>query len=136
MLQLPTVAALCLSGAAVVSLASFGGETDARTVSLEPVHGLRCAVVTRDLGDSVEISGKVTSDKAVRGDYALKIRNASGGGHAIIDQSGEFSVDPGRTTTLGQATLGGVSGSYQAELELTINGQRLRCLGAGTHTDI
>ena len=136
MFQLSTAALICLSGAAVVSLVAFDGRSDVHQVYVEPVHGLRCAVITRDLGDAVEISGKITSDHAVHGDYALTIRKASGAGQAIIDQSGAFSVASGRTTTLGQATLGGSSGAYEADLELTVNGQRLRCLGAGTQTDI
>ena len=136
MFQLSTAALICLSGAAVVSLAAFDGRSDAHQVHVEPAHGLRCAVITRDLGDAVEISGKITSDHAVQGDYALTIRKASGAGQAIIDQTGAFSVASGRTTTLGQATLGGSSGSYKAELQLTVKGQHLRCLGAGTQTDI
>lgn len=136
MFQFSTAALICLSGAAVVTLTAFDGRTDAHQVHLEPAQGLRCAVITRDLGDAVEISGKITSDHAVHGNYELTIRKASGAGQAIIDQSGAFSVTSGRTTTLGQATLGGSSGSYMADLELTVDGQRLRCLGAGTQTDI
>lgn len=136
MFHLSTAALLCVSGAAVVSIAAFDGRSEAHQVHVEPAHGLRCEVITRDLGDAVDISGKVTSDRALSGNYALKIRKSSGGGQAIIDQSGAFSVGPGRTATLGQATLGGSPGAYEADLDLTVNGQRLRCLGAGTQTDI
>lgn len=135
MVPFSTAALVCIAGAAV-SVAAFADKTHIHTISVERAPGLRCAIVTRDFGDAVEISGKVTADHAVSGDYALKIRNASGAGQAIINQSGPFSVTSGRTTTLGQATLGGPSRSYEADLELTVNGQRLRCLGAGIETDI
>ena len=135
MVQFSTAAIICLTGAAV-SMAAFADKTQVRQVAVEEAPGLRCAIVTRDLGDAVEISGKVTADHAVSGKYVLKIRNASSAGQAVIDQSGSFSVTSGRTTTLGQATLGGASQSYKADLELTVDGHRLRCLGAGIETDI
>lgn len=135
MVRFSTAALICITGAAV-SMAAFADKTRVTQVSVEDAPGLRCAIVTRDIGDAVEISGKVTADHTVSGDYALKIRNASGAGQAIIDQSGPFSVASGRTTTLGQATLGGTSQSYEADLELIVDGQRLRCLGAGIKTDI
>ena len=135
MAQFSTAAFICLAGAAL-SMAAFADKTNVPHVAVEEAPGLRCAIVTRDLGDAVEISGKVTADHSVSGDYALQIRNASGAGQAIIDQSGAFSVTSGRTTTLAQATLGGAPGSYVAALELTVDGQRLRCLGAGQQTAI
>lgn len=136
MFQLPAAAVVCLSSAALVGTIAFDSGAEAHDISFEPAHGLRCAVITRDFGDTVEIGGKVTSDRSVSGNYTLKIKKVSDTGHAVVDQSGDFSVTSGRTITLSQATLGGTSGSYETHLELTVNGQRLRCLGAGTRTDI
>lgn len=136
MFQLPKTALIILSGAAVISVAGAASQTDAHQVYGTSSHDLRCEVVTRDLGGAVEISGKLTADHDIAGEYELRIRKTSGGGHAMIDQSGAFTAASGRTVTLGQATLGGTPGSYEADLELTIKGQHMHCLGAGAHTDI
>ena len=48
----------------------------------------------------------------------------------MIDQSGGFALDAGRSASLGQATLGGAASHYRAELELIVDGRRLRCRGA------
>lgn len=136
MFQMPTTALICISGAAVISIAGAASQTGAHQAHVGPALGLRCEVVTRDLGDSVEFSGKITADHALAGDYTLKIRKVSGAGHAMIDQSGAFSVASGRTATIGQATLSGSPGHYKADLELNLDGQSLHCLGAGAQTEI
>lgn len=134
MLQFPSLVVLCASGAAVIGALSESRVTHVHDEHV--AHNLRCSVVARDFGDAVEIAGKVTADRDVEGAYALQIRNASGAGHALIDQTGDFSVMSGRTTTIGQTTLGGTIESYDAELDLFVDGQRLRCFGIGARTDI
>lgn len=136
MIAIPKTALFCMAGASLVTLAGLVGRSDAHETSGQHTDGLRCLVVTHDLGDAVEISGKVTSDHTVHGVYTFNIRQSSGGGQAVIDQSGPFSVDPSRTTTLGQAVLGGVAQGYRAELELTVSGKRLTCSAADTHKEI
>lgn len=136
MFQLSTATLICLSGMAVAGFAAFDVESGTRLAHSETLDSLRCSVVTRELGHAVEISGKVTAQEEVNGDYTLRIRKASGSGDAIIHQSGAFSVSSGRTSTLGEATLSGTGGSYMADLELTVNGQILRCLGASTDSAI
>lgn len=125
-----------LAGAVALTLSGIVTRGDAHETGERPGGGVRCAVVTRDLGDAVEISGKVTADRAVSGAYALSIRQSGSAGQAMIDQSGDFTAGPGRTVTLGEAVLGGAPAGYRAELELTVNGQRLRCRGADDRTDL
>lgn len=132
----PKAIPLVLAAGAALSAAALSGQGEAHETGAHPAPGLTCAIVTRDLGGMVEISGVVRSDRDTSGAYELKIRQASGAGHATIDQAGEFSAPPGRNVTLGEATLGGTPGSYEADLTLTVNGQRLRCLGADDRTDI
>jgi hypothetical protein len=136
MSSLPLVTAVCVSSAALVGFASLVGSSDAHESPVHETAGLRCLVVTHDLGDAVEISGKVIADHSVSGDYSFSIRHASSSGNAVIDQSGPFTVDAGRTTTLGQATLGGSARSYDADLSLTVGGAKLRCFGAHENNDI
>lgn len=134
--RFPKSAAVIVAGGAALALAGTVGETRAHETAPQVPGGLRCAIVTHDLGDAVEISGTVTAERAVDGSYALTIRQKSAGGQAMIDQSGDFSVAPGRTVRLGEAVLGGSPGAYKAELDLIVDGQRLRCRGADHDTDL
>lgn len=132
----PKPVAAILAGGAAVALAGIVSQGAAHETTSRPAEGLRCAIVTHDLGDAVEISGIVSADRPVSGAYALTIRHQGAGGQAMIDQSGDFSVAPGRSTTLGEAMLGGPASAYRAELELTVDGRRLLCRGADLATDL
>lgn len=134
--KLPTAALVILAAGSATAFGTFVGKGEAHETARVTAEGLRCAIVTRDLGDAVQISGKVTAERDVSGDYALSIRQSSGGGQAVIDQGGEFTVAAGRTVTLGEATIGGTAQSYIADLELTVNGQRLRCRPAADTKDL
>ena len=133
---LPKTVLAVLAGGAALAVTGIVTQTSAHETHTAPKSGLRCSIVTHDLGDAVEISGKVSADRPVAGAYALSIRQSNSAGQAMIDQSGDFTVDAGRTVTLGQAILGGTPSGYHAELELTVEGQRLRCLGADSEIDL
>ena len=133
---LPKAALAVLASGAALAATGIISQSSAHETQDSPAQGLRCSIVTHDLGDAVEISGKVSADRPVAGAYALSIRQSSVTGQSMIDQSGDFSVDAGRTVTLGQAVLGGAPSGYHAELELTVDGQRLLCLGADSHIDL
>lgn len=76
----------------------------------------------------------VHANKAVRGTYALSISKRSGGGSAMISQSGDFALAAGKSDTVGQATFGGTPPSaINAELTIRFNGQTMTC---SNHTDI
>ena len=97
--KLPTAALVILAAGSATAFGAFVGQGEAHETARAAAEGLRCAVVTRDLGDTVQISGKVTSERDVAGTYALSIRQTSGGGQAVIEQGGEFTVAAGRTVT-------------------------------------
>ena len=124
------------TGGAATALAGLFAPGAAHEAESHLHDGLACAVVTRDMGEMVEISGIVTAKHGVAGAYALRIRQHSAAGQAMIDQSGDFTAAPGRTVTLGQAVLGGPASRYHAELDLNVDGQRLRCRGADDRTDL
>jgi len=137
MKRLPPKAALAiLAGGAATALAGLFAPGAAHEAKSHLHDGLSCAVVARDMGEMVEISGSVTAKRGVAGAYALRIRQHSAAGQAMIDQSGDFTAAPGRTVTLGQAVLGGPASRYHAELDLNVDGQRLRCRGADDRTDL
>ena len=128
--------ALVLAGGTALTAVGLGSEGEAHETAANKGPGFSCAIVTRDLGGSVEISGTVRSERAISGDYDLKIRQGSSAGSSVIDQSGAFTARPGRTETLGETTLGGTRGHYTAELTLTVDGKRWQCRGADAHTDL
>ncbi|MEQ8895858.1 MAG: curli-like amyloid fiber formation chaperone CsgH [Roseovarius sp.] len=134
--KIPTAALVILAAGSATAFGAFVGQGEAHETARASAEGLRCAVVTRDLGDAVQITGKVTAERDVSGQYELSIRQTSGGGQAVIDQGGDFTVGAGRTVTLGEATMGGTAQSYTAELDLTVNGQRLRCRPATDTKDL
>lgn len=125
------LAASCVAVATAACVAPSGAHEWTRSSD----GGLRCAIVTRDLGGSVEISGRVTAPYAAHGTYTMSIRQSNSAGQAMINQGGEFSVGAGRTATLGQAVLGGSPGNYRADLVLDVAGKRLRCRAADGRTE-
>ncbi len=122
-----TKATAFAAGVSAMLTAACVNPTDAQELASASGGTLRCAVVTRDLGGSVEFSGKVSAAQNTFGTYEMSIRQSSYAGSAVINQSGEFDVAAGRMVTLGQAVLGGAPQSYRAELYLNVGGQRLRC---------
>ena len=132
----PTVPAM--AGCAVMALAACVEPSTAqnRFATKHVAKPVQCAVVIRDLGDTVEISGKVRSDQNIDGRYAFAIRQQSGSGSALIDQSGEFSVQAGRMVTLGQAVLSGPAQSYDADLKVISGGHTYTCSAQDDAADI
>lgn len=98
--------------------------TSASTVSAPP---LRCELILSEARGATTIEGRVSAERPVAGTYRLSISSSSSGGRAMINQSGDFEARPGAPAILGQTTLGGPSGQYRADLELTVPGQRLTC---------
>lgn len=116
-------------GAAVIGLAaaacgipaSHAGKASAGAA---PV---RCEISISDVRGATTIEGRVNADRPVSGTYHLAISSRSSGGQAMINQSGDFSATPATPATLGQTTLGGSRAQYAADLEVRVNGERLRC---------
>ena len=123
-------------GASALTVVAAGTISQAHVPYATGADGLRCEIVTRDLGHMVEITGKVTARQATDGTYAIKIRQDAGGNRALIDQSGDFSVGQGRTVTLSETALGGRARDYRVELVVTTDGQRLYCTADGHTHDI
>lgn len=84
---------------------------------------LSCEIAAHPSGGMTAIEGLAHAGESLSGSYRLTI---SGGG-SNIRQGGAFDASAGETVTLGSATLGGSSGGYDVELELTTNGDTVRC---------
>ena len=120
--------ALILGGAVVGLAAAACGipASQAGTASAGNAP-VRCEISITDARGATTIEGRVNADRPVSGTYHLAISSRSSGGQAMINQSGDFSATPATPATLGQTTLGGSRAQYAADLEVRVNGERLRC---------
>ncbi len=122
---------LSVAGLAAAACGIGAGAAGSSAVA-EP---LRCELRITERAGATTIAGRVSADRLVQGSYRLAIAAQGGGGSATISQSGEFEARPGAPAELGQATLGGSAARYRADLEILVDGLRLRCLeqtAAGT----
>lgn len=101
--------------AAVGLLALLAPEMDAGAA---PAAGVTCEIRMVESGGGVTIKGIVHAAKATSGSYSLKIANAGGGGSSSINQGGDFSLDAGESTVVGETTLGNADG-LRARLAVT-----------------
>lgn len=88
---------------------------------------LRCEIVTRSTATGVQLEGHVHADTTARGRYALNVLQSGAHGSSVIEQSGAFAVEAGRSATLGSANFGGNPGDYEAELTLSWDGDDIVC---------
>lgn len=116
-----------LAAAACVMPAASASDAPASPVQASTVEPLRCELVLTEKRGATTIEGRVSADRPVRGTYRIAIRSTSGGGRAMISQSGDFEARPGAPVVLGQTTLGGSRAHFSAELDLSVAGQRLTC---------
>ena len=122
--------ALVLGGAVIGLAAAACGipASEAGTASSSRSAGpVRCEISITDSRGATTIEGRVSADRPVSGTYRLAISSRSSGGQAMINQSGDFTASPATPATLGQTSLGGPRGQYAADLEVSVNGERLRC---------
>ena len=87
---------------------------------------VRCEIQANTQNGMVAMQGVVHADVAVSGSYRFRVASAGGGGNSKISQGGAFSAGPDDAVTLGNVMLGG-GGSYDASLEVTSNGETIKC---------
>ena len=97
---------------------------------------MRCEISITGTPGATTFEGRINADRTVHGTYRMAISNRSSGGQAMIDQSGDFTAGPRMPAILGQTTLGGSRGQYRADLEVSVDGQRLRCNESGGARDL
>lgn len=115
------IAALIATGAACATALDSAPNDD-------PLH---CDIHITESQGMTTIQARATAPAAVSGQYVLDIHQRSGGGSARIRQSGDFALAPGRSETLGEATLGGTRSQFEAELTLSSGTLSRRCRSVG-----
>ncbi|MCB1406675.1 MAG: hypothetical protein KDK01_10560 [Rhodobacteraceae bacterium] len=88
---------------------------------------LRCEIALEPVAGGTMIEGRVTSNSAVTGTYAMAITSRSSGGSTTIRQSGDFEASAGAPATLSETRLMGSPASHSVDLEVRVGGRRLSC---------
>ncbi|MCC5983987.1 MAG: hypothetical protein JJU42_06450 [Rhodobacteraceae bacterium] len=91
---------------------------------------LRCDLQITETRTGTELVARAHASRALKGSYALDIRQRGAGGSASIRQSGDFEAGPGEPAVLAETTLGGTRRSIEAELTLTSGKITRRCHSA------
>lgn len=87
-----------------------------------------CSIVRQDIGDLLQIRGRVNGRPEARGNFSLHVLKTGPSGSSTISQSGTFSVPESREKLLGLATFNMRAGDhFTAELSLWVDGQTYAC---------
>ena len=119
------VAALSVAAACTAAVSAHTVEVT-QTAAADDAPAL-CEVAVATDGRSVNLQARVNADTDLSGTYRFSIAKTGAGNRTMINQGGRFSVAAGETRTLGQTTLGGNAGSYDATLTLEVNGKTYTC---------
>ena len=87
-----------------------------------------CSIVRQDIGDLLQIRGRVNGRPEARGKFSLQVLKTGPSGSSTMTQSGTFSVPESREKLLGLATFNMTAGDhFTAELSLWVDGQTYTC---------
>ncbi len=117
-----TACAMALNGA------GGPGQAD-QTSRVAPVVGtarpqpFACALIAQERAGRLTLEGRLDAREAVSARYDLRIR----GPGVAVDQSGDLSLRPGESTTLGEASLTGRLGDLDARMTVTSGGRTVTC---------
>lgn len=124
-----------LSVAAACTAAVSANTVDVTQAASDDAPAL-CEVAVATAGRSVNLQARVNADTDLSGTYRFSIAKTGAGNRTMINQGGRFSVAAGETRTLGQTTLGGNAGSYDATLTLEVNGKTYTCSSSDPTTEL
>lgn len=83
--------------------------------------------LTRKAGQ-VQVQAKASAPVAQSGTYTLALTHSAPSGRSEINQSGEFTLRPGQTMTLGEAVFTGKPAQIRAQLDLRAGSVTRRCI--------
>lgn len=113
-------------GAVAIAAALGAGASFADTDTDMNDDPLRCEIRTEVQGRMISLESLVHTDAAISGTYRFKIKSVGGAGKTNISQGSSFVADTKSPAVLGQMMLSS-SAVYDAELEVKVGGQTLRC---------
>jgi len=88
---------------------------------------LRCEIQRISPGEMTSLQGVIETDKAVSGTYEFRVVSSGRGGQSNVRQGGAFSATSGGVVKLASIMVGGSGTSFDASLEITLNGKTIEC---------
>lgn len=99
-------------------------------VDLPP--GIVCSVVSQEIGDRLEVRGRVLSPQVLHGSYVLQIKRNGPSGSSSIKQGGAFDAPADKETFLGLASFNVEPGvTVSTDFSLQIENGVKRCTEGG-----
>lgn len=115
-----TAAAIVIAG--VASSAALALSTDRASPAV-----LVCELHLSQLGQQVTLRAEAAAPVALSGTYKLDIAQHSASGVANVQQSGDFSLQPGQRVRLTEAQFQGRAQDLSARMTLWAGGQSQTC---------
>lgn len=89
---------------------------------------VRCEVVKTETGRFIDLTGQVSSDRELRGQYEFTLEKAGSGGSSSIAQAGDFRVLPGEQAKVGFTRINQDEGiRFKATLTVSWDGGKQAC---------
>ncbi|WP_152047290.1 curli-like amyloid fiber formation chaperone CsgH [Aureimonas psammosilenae] len=82
-----------------------------------------CEIRASRGGGAVTLTALVHAEHRVEGSYSLRVK----GRGTSIDQGGPFAARAGREAVVGTVTLGTQGASFEAKLDVTVDGETVTC---------
>ncbi|MDP4023760.1 curli-like amyloid fiber formation chaperone CsgH [Methylobacterium sp. NEAU 140] len=96
---------------------------------------VRCRIEQNRQGSVLTLHGVVTSVVPASGTYQMRILKHGPAGSSQISQGGRFAADPRAQATLGDVSISlEASSSFEAQLVLEVDGQRIACAAVRSST--
>jgi len=87
-----------------------------------------CSIVQEELGNRLELRGRVVGPQKAEGNFALSVVKTGPSGSSTIAQSGTFSAPANAETLLGYASFNMEPGAhFTAQLSLQVGQQTYNC---------
>jgi hypothetical protein len=87
-----------------------------------------CSIVQQEIGDRVQLRGRLTSQEGAQGSYSFRIVKTGPSGSSTINQGGPFSAPANKETLVGSASFNLEPGArFTAEFSLRVGDQTIIC---------
>lgn len=116
-------------------LAPFG-VADGSDVAMasKTAKALSCEIRSTDIRGGVRLEAVVVGHGRASGEYEFVVAKSGSGGTSNVSQGGDFEVDAGRETVVGEVTLGsGEKARVRARLTVTSANGRNSCEDSFPH---
>jgi hypothetical protein len=87
-----------------------------------------CSIVQEEIGDRVQLRGRLTSREETQGRYSLRIVKTGPSGSSTISQGGAFSASANKETLVGLASFNLEPGAqFTAQMSLRVGDRTMLC---------